>query len=135
MLQIVGSVARQHVHGRDQLGVGVHDDGRLVPVAQLRVMHRQQPVRIGHYLSQQCRPRFAVRPVDRRLALDAGTQVPLVPLGFGPFRQDGVRHGRQGPQQFDDAVRQQIIGVLHRAQSQDAGRVQRHPHPTLFQVA
>ena len=28
----------------------------------------QQPVRIGHYLSQQCRPRFAVRPVDRRLA-------------------------------------------------------------------
>ena len=42
--QIVGSVARQHFHGGDQLAVGVHHDGRLVPVAQLRVMHRQHPV-------------------------------------------------------------------------------------------
>ena len=52
--QIVGSVARQHVHGGDQLGVGVHHDGRLVPVkptlaalvpvAQLWVVHRQHPV-------------------------------------------------------------------------------------------
>ena len=30
------------------------------------------------------------------------------------------RHCRQDPQQFDDAVRQQIVGVLHRAPSQDA---------------
>ena len=49
----------------------------------------QQPVHVSHYLSQQCRPRFAVRPVDRRLALGAGTQVLLVPPGFGPFRQGG----------------------------------------------
>ena len=34
----------------------------------------QQPVHVSHYLSQQCRPRFAVRPVDRRLALDAGAR-------------------------------------------------------------
>ena len=39
----------------------------------------QQPVRIGHYLPQKLPPRFAVRPVDHRLALDAGAQVPLVP--------------------------------------------------------
>ena len=45
----------------------------------------QQPVRVGHYLSQQRRPRSAVRPVNRRLALDAGTQVLVVPLAFGPF--------------------------------------------------
>ena len=50
----VGSVAGQHIHGGDQLGVGVHHNRRLVPVeappaalvpvAQLRVVHRQHPV-------------------------------------------------------------------------------------------
>ena len=52
--RVVGSVAGQHLHGGDQLGVGVHDDGRLVsvevppaalvPVAHLRVAHRHHPV-------------------------------------------------------------------------------------------
>ena len=52
----------------------------------------QQPVRVSHYLSQQRRPRFAVRPVNHRLALDAGAQVPLVSLGFGPFPDVDFRH-------------------------------------------
>ena len=30
--QVVGSVALQHIHGGDQLAVGVHHDRRLVPV-------------------------------------------------------------------------------------------------------
>ena len=52
--QVVRSVAGQYLHGGDQLGVGIHDDGRLVSVepstaalvamAHLRVMHRHHPV-------------------------------------------------------------------------------------------
>ena len=52
--QVVRSVAGQYLHGRDQLGVGVHHNRRLVPVepptaalvavAHLRVMHRHHPV-------------------------------------------------------------------------------------------
>ena len=41
--------------------------------AVLRQVHPPRPlqaVRVGHYLRQR-RPRFAVRPIDRRLALDA----------------------------------------------------------------
>ena len=48
--QVVRSVAGQHLHGRDQLGVGVHQNRRFVPikalaaalvaVAHLGVMHR-----------------------------------------------------------------------------------------------
>ena len=98
----------------------------------------QQPVRISHYLPQKLPPRFAVRPVDYR-----GAASPLMleprylwyPWASAHAGEGGVRHGRQDPQQFDDAVCQQIVGVLHRAPSQDVGRVQRHPHPTLFQVA
>ena len=52
--QVVRSVARQYVHRRNQLGIGVHHNPRLVPVepftaalvavAHLRIMHRQHPV-------------------------------------------------------------------------------------------
>ena len=52
--RVVRSVARQHLHGGDQLSAGVHHDGRLVPVepfaaalasvAHLRVMHRHHTV-------------------------------------------------------------------------------------------
>ena len=52
--QVVRSVAGQYLHGRDQLGVGVHHNRRLVPVepptaalvavAHLRVMHRHHSV-------------------------------------------------------------------------------------------
>ena len=53
--QVVWSVAGQYRHGGNQLGVGVHHNRRLmpvepppaaalVPVAQLRVVHRHHPV-------------------------------------------------------------------------------------------
>ena len=52
--QIVGSVARQHLNGGDQLRAGVHHNRRLVSVeppaaalvavAHLRIMHQHHPV-------------------------------------------------------------------------------------------
>ena len=155
--QVVRSVARQYLHGRDQLRVGVHHNRRLMPVepsaaalvavAHLRVMHRhhpvlgyavleadsiavalhvleqqlpqqlrrrhdalplraalrqftlrlprhlQQPVRVGHDLTQQGGTRLAVGPVGGRLSLDAGAQVPPVPPGLGPSLHTGLLHG------------------------------------------
>ena len=68
----------------------------------------QQPVRIGHYLPQKLPPRFAVRPVNRRLAL----MLEPVPLVAPSFPDRDVRHGRQDPQQFDDpsASRLYVLG-------------------------
>ena len=77
--------------------------------------HFQQPVRVSHNRGQQPRPCFAVGPVDSRLSLDAGAQVPLVPLGLGPMAHGGPLHGRQGSHEFDHSIRQQIEGVLHGA--------------------
>src|SRR5712691_5452894 len=63
----VGCVARQDVHGSDQLRVGVHANLRLVPiktmtatfapVPHLRVVHRDQPTR--RYPLSQTRSSFA----------------------------------------------------------------------------
>ena len=117
MPQIVRSVARQHVHRRDQLAVGVHHDGRLVlvaapaaalvPVAQLRVMHRQHPVP-AHPIPE-ARPVISIASASAALTLDVLDQQlsqqlrPIhyaLPLG-AVLRQFQPRR----PQQFQQPVR------------------------------
>ena len=95
----------------------------------------QQTVRVSHNRGQQPRPCLLVGPVDGRLSLDAGPQVPPVPLGLGPIPHTGLLHGRQGSHEFDGPVRQQIEGVFHSTASENIRGVQRHPHPALSQVA
>ena len=79
----------------------------FLPQFPLRLPRQlQQPVRVGHNLGQQRRPRLPVGPVDVRLALHAGAQVSLISPGLGPFPDRSLLHRRQHPQQFDDPVRQ-----------------------------
>ena len=113
--QIGGSVARQHVHGRDQLGVGVHHDGRLVPVkappaalvpvAQLRVMHRQHPV-LAHPVPD-AHPVISI--VIAALALDVLEQQlsqQLRPIHYArPFGPILGQPFQSLPRQFQQAVR------------------------------
>ena len=94
--------------------------------------HFQQTVRVSHNRGQQRATCFAVGPVDGRLSLYAGSQVPLVPLGLGPFLHTGLLHGRQRPQQLDDPVGQQIEGVPHRAPAQDVCGVSATRMPRFF---
>ena len=57
-------------------------------------------------------------------------------MRLSPLSDGDILHRRQSPHQLHDAVGQQIVGVLHRAATQDVGGVQCHPHPSpLFQVA
>ncbi len=115
MPQIVRSVARQHVHRRDQLAVGVHHDGRLVPVAappaalvpvaQLRVMHRRHPV-LAH-------PVLEAYPVisiaSAALALDVLEQQlsqQLRPIHYALLLDAVLRQFQpRRPQQFQQPVR------------------------------
>ncbi len=105
---------------------------------------RQQAVRIGHDLGQERLPGRGLIPVDLRRALDTGRQVAGIALPRGPGGQLPILHPGQRPEQLADAVRQQIVGVLHRPTPLDGRRIQGHlqaaaaqqaPRPGQFQAA
>ena len=94
---------------------------------------RQQAVRIGHDLGQERLPGRGLIPVDLRRALDTGRQVAGIALPGGPGGQLPILHPGQGPEQLADAVRPQIVGVLHRPAPPDGRRVQGHLQATAAQ--
>ena len=75
--QIVRSVARQHVHGDDQLAVGVHHDGRLAPVKPPPAT----PATTEHHISKlsiyPCQPDDT--PPNRHLPNHAAQSAPATP--------------------------------------------------------
>ena len=84
--------------------------------------------------SRLCRARLSLQSMAAS-PLTLEPRYRLISLGLAPFFDARLLHGRQRPHQFDDPVRQQIEGVPHRAPPQDVGRVQRHLHAPLFQIA
>ena len=96
---------------------------------------RQQAVRIGHDLGQERLPGRGLIPVDRCGALETGRQVPGIALSRGPGGQLRPLHPGQRAQQLPDAVRQQIVGVLHGPASPDGRRVQGHLQTATAQQA
>ena len=98
----------------------------------------------GHDLGQSRLPGRGLIPIDLRRALDTGRQVAGIALPRGPGGQVPILHPGQGSEQLADAVRQQIVGVLHRPAPPDGRRVQGHlqataeqqaPRPGQFQAA
>ena len=96
---------------------------------------RQQVVCIGHNLGQERLPGRRLIPVDLRGALETDRQVPSIALPLGPGGQLRVLYPSQCAQQLADAVRQQIVGVLHRPAPPDGRRVQGHLHGSPPQQA
>ncbi len=121
-----------------ELGRG-HDLAPLRAVGRTVILdvpgRRQQAVRVGPDLGQSRLPGRRLIPVDLRRALDTGRQVPGIALPRGPGGQLPILHPGQGPEQLADAVRQQIVGVLHRPAPPDGRRVQGHLQATAAQQA
>ncbi len=70
------------------------------------------------------------------MAFDARSKVATKAMFSGPyFRLNPLDPLAQGPDQLLDPICQQVEGVLHRSPAQDEGRVQRHLHLAVFQVA
>ena len=117
--QIVGSVAGQHVHGDDQLGDGVHDDGclvpvkpspaALVPVAHLWVVNRQQPVPAHPIPEAHPVISMSSNSASAALALDVLEQQlspQLRPIHYALPRGAVLRQLRpRRPRQFEKPVR------------------------------
>ena len=79
---------------------------------------------IGYNLGQKSLPCGGLIPIDLRSALETGRQVPGIALPLGSGGQFPILYPGQRAQQLTDAVRQKIVGVLHRHAPPDGCRVQ-----------
>ena len=95
----------------------------------------QAPFAVGDQPAEELLSGRRVVPVQARGSLDAGREEPPQALSLGPRRRLLPRQPRQHPAQLGDAVRDQVVRVLHRAAPEDDGRVQHRPHLPAPQVA